>query len=178
MSIKKIRRDFSRRIIFALERFLALNQFVVEFNVFFGGIFPTVIAVHGVGGNLQPNFKLRVSRQCALERVHHFMRVVIRENKAIALFGVLVVLLNGIFQAASFANNWSCTVTHGDKLTNAARLVVGRHKENIAGGVHSLREFVREINIRRNFLRITPRQTFKPVFINLIASAEQDDPNP
>ena len=153
----------------------AVEEFGVEFNVLFRGILPAVVAVHGVGGNLQPNFKLRVSRERTFESVHHFMRVVIREDKAVALFGILVVLLNCIFQAASFANDGSRAVTHGDKLTDAAGLIIRRHEENIAGGVNSLRKFVGEIDIRGNFLRITPSQTFEPILVNFIAGAQKNE---
>ena len=47
-----------------------------------------------------------------------------------------------------------------------------KHKENIRRRINSLRQLVREVNIRRNFLRISPRQTFKPILVNFIARAE------
>ena len=103
------------------------------------------------------------------------MGVVVGEDKPVASALVFVILNNGIFQTARLSDNRSRAITHCHQLTNPARFVIARHQENVTRRVNSLRQLVIEANVRRNFLRETPRQAFKPIFVDSVARAQKHE---
>ena len=92
---------------------------------------------------------------------------------AIALIGILVKGLHGILQAAGSAHHRHSAITQGNQLPQAARLILGRHQEQVRACIDALRQLVGEADVGGYLGRQAPLQSPEPVLILLVACAQQ-----